>query len=276
MSNCILVIEDNHTNLELIAYLLKAYGNEVLTALDGRTGLDLAQQRVPDLIICDIQMPGIDGYEVARRLRNTPSLAKVPLVAVTALAMVDDRRKVIEGGFDGYISEPIEPQTFIDQIQPFLRKPAPAAPAQTPTQTAPAAESGAVPATSPPPRHTILVVDDSRDNREFARNLLEPSGYRVNVATNVATALALVREAPPDLILSDLHMPGGSGFELVETLKADRKLRDIPFVFLSCTVWSDSDQRTGLERGADRFLIRPMELQSLLDEIAGLLAARGS
>src|SRR5713226_10736377 len=98
----ILVIEDNQTNLDLISYLLRAYGYEVMTATDGAAGIAAASE-TPDLIICDIQMPGIDGYEVARRLRAERATARIPLVAVTALAMVDDRRKVIEAGFDGYI-----------------------------------------------------------------------------------------------------------------------------------------------------------------------------
>src|SRR5439155_21459386 len=116
----ILVIEDNQTNLDLISYLLRAYGHEVMTANDGAAGIIAAARECPDLIICDIQMPGIDGYEVARRLRAGRGTDRIPLVAVTALAMVDDRRKVIEAGFDGYLAKPIEPETFMEQVAKFI------------------------------------------------------------------------------------------------------------------------------------------------------------
>ncbi len=103
----ILIIEDHTDNLELMSYLLKAFGYATLAAADGLTGLELARSRQPELIVCDIQLPGIDGFEIARRLKQDDGLRKIPLVAITALAMVGDRERVIEAGFDGYIAKPI-------------------------------------------------------------------------------------------------------------------------------------------------------------------------
>ena len=91
----------------------------------------MARRQVPDVIICDVLMPGMDGYEFARRRAADPVLRRVPLVAVTALAMVDDRERILEGGFDDYISKPIDPETFVDEIAAFLRRQR-AAPAQWP------------------------------------------------------------------------------------------------------------------------------------------------
>ena len=81
----------------------------------------MANQASPDLIICDVLMPDIDGYEVARQLGAHPVLAAIPLVAVTALAMVDDRNKILDSGFDGYITKPIDPETFVSEVATFLR-----------------------------------------------------------------------------------------------------------------------------------------------------------
>jgi CheY-like chemotaxis protein len=116
----ILIIEDNPANLELMVYLLKAFGHVPVTARDGAEGLALAGER-PDLILCDIQLPDVDGWELARRMRADPALAAVPLVAVTALAMVGDRDRVLQAGFDGYLSKPIEPETFVSSVESFLR-----------------------------------------------------------------------------------------------------------------------------------------------------------
>jgi CheY-like chemotaxis protein len=120
MSKRILVIEDNPVNLELMTDLLEAFGFTVLTARDGSIGIELVRQEKLDLIICDIQMPGMDGYEVAHYLKRDPMLRRIPLVAVTALAMVGDREKVLAAGFDGYIDKPITPELFKNQVEAFM------------------------------------------------------------------------------------------------------------------------------------------------------------
>jgi CheY-like chemotaxis protein len=120
MHASILLIDDNDTNLELMSYLLGAFGYRVRTAQGGEMGLEEAARTAPDLIVCDVLMPGMDGHEVARRLAADPLLATVPRVAVTALAMVDDRKKVLESGFDGYIAKPINPMTFVAEIGGFI------------------------------------------------------------------------------------------------------------------------------------------------------------
>jgi CheY-like chemotaxis protein len=120
MTGRILVIEDNPANLELMRYLLRAFGYSVVTASDGVEGIDMARRELLDLIICDIHLPQVDGYGVARFLKNHPVLRRLPLIAVTALAMVGDREKVLAAGFDGYIDKPIVPETFVSQIALFL------------------------------------------------------------------------------------------------------------------------------------------------------------
>src|ERR1700722_11045082 len=100
METRILVIEDDPPSLELMGYLLRAFGYTAITVGSGENGLESAHADSPDLMLCDIQLPGIDGHHVARELKAHPILSKVPLVAVTALAMVGDRDKVIASGFD--------------------------------------------------------------------------------------------------------------------------------------------------------------------------------
>src|SRR5690242_19544581 len=113
MAGLILVIEDNAANLELMMYLLQAFGHTALAAETGEKGLELAQRETPDVIVCDVQLPGIDGYEVARHLKTNPRLQAIPRIAVTAMAMVGDRDKLLAGGFDGYIGKSVRPETLL-------------------------------------------------------------------------------------------------------------------------------------------------------------------
>jgi len=120
MPGRILVIEDNPTNMELMRYLLRAFNYIVFSAGNGEEGIEAASENMPDLIICDVHLPILNGYEVASRLKQHPVLCRIPLIAVTAMAMVGDRDKVLAAGFDGYIAKPIAPEVFVKQIEAFL------------------------------------------------------------------------------------------------------------------------------------------------------------
>lgn len=120
MPHRILYIEDNEQNLYLITFILEARGFQVLSARSGEEGIGMAAAVHPDLILLDIQLPGMDGYEIAQRLRANPDLARTPLVAVTSYAMVGDREKALDSGCNGYIEKPINPDTFVGQIERFL------------------------------------------------------------------------------------------------------------------------------------------------------------
>ncbi len=116
----ILLIEDNLDNLEVMTCLLEPGHYQLLTAHDGQEGLDGALQNMPDLIVCDLQLSRLSGFEICKQLKDNPVLCRIPLVAVTALAMVGDRERILECGFDGYISKPINPRTFLQQIEAYL------------------------------------------------------------------------------------------------------------------------------------------------------------
>jgi two-component system, cell cycle response regulator len=254
----VLVVEDNPASLDLMVYLLKAFGHTPLSARDGLEGIEAARRERPDLILCDIQLPGADGVEVCRQLKQDPDLQKIPLVAITAYAMVGDRERMLGEGFNGYLSKPINPQTFIADMAPYLpaTKVEPRVSATT-TNRAPVKVNGA----------TVLVVDNSPANVNLSRSILESFGYRIIAANGVDEAMALLRERPPDVILSDVHMPMTDGFDFIKLVKADVELRKIPFVLISSTVWGGGERDLGLSLGAAQFIIRPIETQALVDQI---------
>ena len=116
----ILIIDDNEQNLYLAAYLLEHHGFEVARATDGPAGIETAREIVPQVILLDIQLPGMDGYAVARALRRHAVLDDVSIVAVTSYAMVGDRERVLAAGCDGYIEKPIDPDAFVRQVRAYL------------------------------------------------------------------------------------------------------------------------------------------------------------
>jgi two-component system, cell cycle response regulator DivK len=116
----ILVIEDNAENRYLVTFLLEQSGYEVVAAESGALGLDLAARVRPDLILLDIQLPGMDGHAVAGALKKDPALLHIPIIAVTSYAMVGDREKCLAAGAEGYIEKPINPETFVAEVERFL------------------------------------------------------------------------------------------------------------------------------------------------------------
>ena len=117
----ILIIEDNEQNLYLETFILQKHGHEVVQATNGELGIALAAQTSPDLILLDIQLPKMDGYSVARELRKNPTLANIPIIAVTSYAMTGDRERILEAGCTTYIEKPINPDTFHLEIIQFLQ-----------------------------------------------------------------------------------------------------------------------------------------------------------
>ena len=117
MSRIILLIEDNEQNRYLATFLLEQRGYKVISAEDGLRGIELAPILDPDIILLDIQLPLMDGYAVARALRGVDTLRNTPIIAVTSYAMVGDREKCLAAGCNGYIEKPINPDTFVAEIE---------------------------------------------------------------------------------------------------------------------------------------------------------------
>jgi CheY-like chemotaxis protein len=116
----VLVVEDKAENLDLMTYLLEAFGHETLVGRNGAEGVAVATEACPDLVVMDLQMPEMDGYEAVAILKRDPATAQIPVLAVTAFAMVGDRDRVLAAGFDGYFTKPIDPTTFVRDVESHL------------------------------------------------------------------------------------------------------------------------------------------------------------
>lgn len=122
MNEPILLIEDNEQNRYLLGFLLGRHGYEVIVAENGPRGITLAKQFAPSVVLLDIQLPGMDGYAVARELRRNEALRDTAIVAVTSHAMPGDREKALEAGCTGYIEKPIDPDTFVAEMELIVRR----------------------------------------------------------------------------------------------------------------------------------------------------------
>jgi two-component system cell cycle response regulator len=233
----------------------------------------------------------MDGFQVVRQLKADPAVARVPVIAVTAYAMVGDRERVLSSGFDGYISKPIDPQAFISQLQAFINREhanhrTDGGPRITPESSVLHPSAGeslyddsvgssiVSDRSAREPRATILVVDDSPLNLQLMQNTLTPANYRVVTTDNTREALALARNIQPDLILSDWHIGRERGDDLIRKIRDDSQLAGTPFVFISSTCFQEQDSKLGLALGALKFISRPIEPARLLKEIENCLAIR--
>ncbi len=116
----ILIVEDNEQSLYLARFILEKEGYEVIEARDGPEALDKTTGETPDLILMDMQLPKLDGYETTRRIKADDRLAKIPVIALTAYAMKGDREKTLEAGCSGYIEKPIDPTSFVEDLKKYL------------------------------------------------------------------------------------------------------------------------------------------------------------
>ncbi|MES2757049.1 MAG: response regulator [Pseudomonadota bacterium] len=237
----ILIIEDNPTNMELMSYLLTAFGHTPLMAFDGDSGVRLARAQKPDLILCDVHLPKLDGYGVVGLLKADPQLCRTPVLAVTALAMLGDRERLLAAGFDGYIGKPIEPEQFVGQLEPFL-----AAPAAAPT---------------------LLVVDDDPFMVEIVRDFLAQDGYTILSAHSAAEGIALLAGADVQVIACDQCMPLMTGTAFFERA---RQLRPDCYRIMLTALADLAPVALAIERGdIDRCLAKPWdgaELRAALRE----------
>jgi two-component system cell cycle response regulator DivK len=116
----VLVVDDSNLNRKVVSTVLQSCGFEVLEAVDGEQAFEITTAELPDLVLMDVQLPKVDGYEVTRRLRRQPVTQHIPVIALTAHAMAGEKERAAEAGCDGYISKPVNTRTLVGEIMPYL------------------------------------------------------------------------------------------------------------------------------------------------------------
>ncbi|MGD9251971.1 MAG: response regulator [Desulfobacterales bacterium] len=252
----VLVIEDNAKNMKLVRLLLQMENFRVLEAVNAEKGIALARQDRPDLILMDIQLPGMDGLQATGLIKADPQLGAIPVVALTSYAMEGDKACALEAGCDGYITKPIDTESFIDIIRTYIRPPSgDDAPRQK------ARHDNAV---------RILIVDDDPKNVKLMCGMLNREDYELWTAADGPSALERVQESPLDLILLDVMMPGMDGYEVTRRLKAGDETKAIPIILITA-LDGPEDRARGLEAGAEEFLTKPVNPVEIEARIQSML-----
>jgi CheY-like chemotaxis protein len=237
----VLVIDDEQTVRDLMRRFLAREGFDVVTARDGREGLELARQLRPALITLDVLMPDFDGWSVLQALKGDPELAQIPVLMLTIL---DEKHKGYALGASDYMTKPFDR----DRLRAVLAK---------------YGRNGG---------KRILIVDDDAEHRRRLTRVLEAEGWRVAEAENGLVGLERLAQSRPDLIVLDLMMPEMDGFEFLSELRNNALLRDVPVVVITAADLTDED-RARLNGGVERILQRSaFEPDDLLAEVRALVA----
>jgi two-component system, cell cycle response regulator len=245
----ILVVDDNPLNLKLAAEVLESDGYHVNRAPSAEAALERIREQIPDLILMDIQLPGMDGLALTRALKSDSATQAIPIIALTAFAMKGDEQRARDSGCEGYLTKPIDTRTFSARIAEFLK---------------PGSRRASIKA---------LVIEDFPPDRKLARILLSWAGHEVAEAETGEQALAAARENHPDVILLDLKLPGINGFEVIRQLRQERATRNIPIV--TVTAYPDRwTEREARKAGCAAYFAKPVDASVLLKQVREL-ASRG-
>ena len=255
MERAVLVIEDNPANLELMAYLLRRFGYAADQRRDGGEGLDAAHREVPDLILCDIQLPEIDGTRWPASSRADPVLREGPAGRGHGAGHGRRPRQDPGGGIRRLHRQADRP----GNVHAASRGLPPARPADDPPGDHPGRRSRRTRRRPRLAQGTILIVDDLPPNIAVFSSIVQSFGYSVIAAENIKDGMELAKRYHPDMIVSDIHLRTESGYDFLRAVKTVPQLCSVPFVFISSTVLRERDQAVSLALGADRFISRPLE-----------------
>jgi diguanylate cyclase (GGDEF)-like protein/PAS domain S-box-containing protein len=243
MSAKILVVDDNPTNLKLVSDVLEFEGYDILKAVDAEEAQVVLAATLPDLILMDIALPGMDGLTLTRKLKAEERTRSIRIVALTAFAMKGDDQKAFDAGCDGYITKPIDTRQLPDQVAGFLAR-----------------ASGQ----SPKGRLKILIVDDILTNLKLLRAQLEAEGHIIFEAHDGVDALTVLEGQPVDVVISDILMPRMDGYRLCHEIHKQANLSHLPIILYTATYTSPGDEQLALHMGADKYLKKPAPVEILV------------
>jgi two-component system cell cycle response regulator len=263
MTARVLVVDDIAANLRLLeAKLLNEY-YEVAVASSGLEALASAGRWMPDVVLLDVMMPGMDGYEVCRRLKAQPATAHIPVVMVTALTDQAERVRGLDAGADDFLSKPVDDATLFARLRALLRMKQVLDAWRLRAETA--RDLGFEPPAGPPPSVAgarALLVNADPGEAEHLAAVLRLDGLVVNASANPAAAWDALLELSPDVVLLSLSLDGGDALRLASRVRAEALTRDVPVVLVA-----DSTQKglvlRGFDLGANDHVLRPVDPNEL-------------
>lgn len=269
MTARILVVDDIIPNVKLLEAKLAAEYFDVLTATDGPTALEIAVGETPDLILLDVMMPGMDGFEVCKRLRADPKTRHIPVVMVTALSDVSDRVRGLEAGADDFLSKPVNDVALFARVRSLVRLKMMMDELRLRQATSGGAgmfEDEALGSEGETENARILLVEDSEFTASKLKDYLSAAGHTVEHAKDTAEGLALGGDRPYDLIIAGLRIDGQDGLRLCSQLRSQELTRHVPILLVLDEV-DMPELAKGLELGVNDYLVKPIDRNELLARI---------
>lgn len=268
----LLVADDDPLFVSLMTEILGSAGYLVTSALDGETTLQMIEQAMPDLLLLDLLLPGVDGWEILRILRAQATTRDLPILAITSLGALDAERTLALGA-DDYLSKPISVSVLTDTVNRLIataerrRREAEAEKVAEELLSARPAAGGQAERVRP----RILIVEDNPVNMELMMELLERGRYEIHACGDGREMMRLVKVHRPDLILLDINLPHIDGLTLTRMLREDPETRPVTIVAISAySVAGDEEQI--LQAGCDGFISKPIDTRSFLQTISMFLA----
>lgn len=276
----ILIVDDEMQNLELMEAMLTSSGYEVFLAQEGEEALRLARERRPDLILLDLMMPGLSGFEVCARVKTDPQTGGIPVLFVTALNQISDKERAMAAGGDDFLTKPFQRTELLTRVEALLRvrhlnRDLDRALAYLhELELTRHAQQPKKPAAPTPPAEgagTILVVDDELLARQLFADVLREAGYMTHEAENGERALEIARQETIDVVLLDIMMPGMSGLEVLAQL--GELAPDSPVVIATANPTSDN-AIAALRLGAFDFIVKGFKNEVMLTTVARAMDRR--
>ncbi|MFA4995183.1 MAG: PleD family two-component system response regulator [Bdellovibrionales bacterium] len=265
MSARILIVDDIPVNIRLLAAKLARDYYVISTAENGREALKKVDEEKPDIILLDVMMPEMDGFETCRRLKTNPSTAFIPVVMITALSDVADRVRGLAAGADDFLGKPINDLALMARIRSLLRMKILMDEWRSREATALQLSPASAEAVSDPlnvRNCRILIVDDDATDGAFIRDALQPLSAHIAEVKSIAEAEAVLATDSYDLVFSKLDLKNEDGLTICPCLRSNPATRHIPILMLAN---ADDVERVakGLDLGANDYLIRPFDVHEL-------------
>ena len=269
MTGRVLVVDDIPANLKLLEARLGAEYFDVSTALSGEAALAACAREIPDIVLLDVMMPGMDGFEVCRRLKADPRTVHVPVVMVTALDQIADRVKGLEAGADDFLTKPVNDTALVTRVKSLVRLKS--LTDELRLRSASGRDLGLDDGFDPRmfaevPRGKVLVVDDRRSSFERLQAGLV-AHHTLTLETDPQQALFRATEGDFDLVIVSLGLSNFDGLRLVSQLRSLDRTRMLPILLIT-----EQDDRTrlmrGLDMGVNDYLVRPIDRQELQARVA--------
>jgi DNA-binding response OmpR family regulator/signal transduction histidine kinase len=274
----ILVIDDEAINIETIAVALKTHNYKIISAQDGYKGLKEMKNHMPAAVLLDIMMPGMDGFEFCKMVKDDEELKDIPIMLLTAKVTIADKIEGFNLGADDYMLKPFNSEELIARIQSMLRR-SQRGPGHVVEKTVMSKvyelKQNEDKYKQEPQGHgeTILVIDDEPINIEVLESRLKFSNYEVISASDGVEGLELAELHRPDLIILDLMMPNMTGYEFCEAIRANDRLKETPLIMLTGKD-AETDKIYGYNIGADDYMTKPVNKIDLLMRVYALLRTK--